>query len=212
MNGLPKEPIWFVRCFVLVFGIMLLGLGITFSIQGGLGVNAWTVFHVGISSLTGLSVGRVTQFVGLVLLALGAVMLRQPPGVGTVINMLLVGWFVDLFMGLPWPHLGHWGYQLLYVMVGISLIGMGTGMYISTNFGAGPRDAIMLGLSRVWKKPVGRIRSGMELTVLVVGFLMGGPVGVGTLFSVMVGPIVQWSLQGMNRYWEVRWHVQRRHA
>lgn len=207
-----KEPLWYIRCVVLVFGIMLLALGITFTIQGGLGVNPWTVFHVGISSLTGLTVGRVTQLVGLVLLAIGAVMLRQLPGVGTVVNMYLVGWFVDVFMGLPWPELNHWSYQLFYVALGISLIGIGTGTYISTDFGAGPRDAIMLGLSRLWKKPVGRIRSGMEFGVLVVGFLLGGPVGLGTLFSVLVGPVVQWSLRGMNRYWEVHWHVQRRHV
>ena len=186
---------------------MFLGLGITFTIQAGLGVNPWTVFHVGISQMTTLSVGRVTQLVGLVLLVLGALMLRQMPGVGTVVNMLLVGWFVDLFMFLPWPTLTSVIMQMIYVSVGILCIGMGTGMYISTNFGAGPRDAIMMGLARLWKKPVGKIRSGMELTVLCLGFLMGGPVGFGTLMGVLIGPIVQFSLSSMRKLWEARGYV-----
>jgi len=187
-------------------------LGITLSIQAGLGVSPWTVFHMGISDITGLSVGRITQLVGVVLVAVGGLLLRQKPGIGTVINMILIGFFVDFYMGLPWPELHHVVPRLLYLLSGVTLIGMGTGMYISTNFGAGPRDTIMLGLSRILHRPVGSIRSAMELTVLIVGFFMGGPVGFGTVFTVLVGPVVQFSLGVMRRYWEVHWGVQQRHA
>ena len=180
-----------------------MGLGIGLTIRGNLGVNPWTVFHIGISNLSGLSVGRITQLVGVVLLGLGSLLLKQRPGIGTVINMVVVGWSLDLFLyTVPIPEPSHMLIRIFYVISGIVIIGVSTAMYISMRLGAGPRDGIMLGFARLGNWKVGRVRSTMEAGVLVIGFFLGGPVGLGTVLGIGIGPVVQWSLNWLEPLWE----------
>lgn len=200
------------RSAALIAGLAILGLGITLSIQSGLGVDPWTVFHVGLSNVLGLRIGQITQLVGIILVIVGSLLLKQRPGIGTVVNMLAVGFFVDLFMGLPWTPAGSFGMGFLRLGSGIGMVGFGTGVYLSTNFGAGPRDGIMLGLARLCGRPVGPVRSSMEVSVLLLGVLFGGPVGLGTVCSVGIGPVVQWTLGTMRRYWEIHGYGQRQPA
>lgn len=198
-----------IRYAVLAAGVTLLGFGISLTIQANLGVSPWTVLHIGISSITGLSVGRITQIVGFFLVFLGSLILKQRPGIGTLINMFLVGFSVDFFLQSSWlPVPSGLGVQLVYLATGIISIGLGTGAYISARLGAGPRDGVMLGLASLLGWKVGRVRSGMEFVVLVSGFLLGGPVGLGTMAGVAVGPIVQFSLGKMEKLWEVLAHGQ----
>ncbi len=193
-----------IRYAVLAAGVIILGFGISLTIQANLGVSPWTVFHMGISSITGLSVGRITQIVGFFLVLLGSLILKQRPGIGTLINMFLVGFAVDFFLDSGWiPSPSNSVVQLLFLAAGIVSIGLGTGAYISVQLGAGPRDGVMLGLAGLSGWRVGRVRSGMEFCVLISGFLLGGPVGLGTIAGVAVGPIVQFSLGKMEKLWEV---------
>ena len=199
--GKKQQFIW--RYTILMFGLMAMGLGISLTIRGNLGVNPWTVFHIGISNLSGLSVGRITQLVGVVLLGLGSLLLKQRPGIGTIINMVVVGWSLDLFLyTFVVPEATHMLVRILYVVSGIVIIGITTAMYISMRLGAGPRDGIMLGFARLGNWKVGKVRASMEATVLVVGFFLGGPVGLGTVLAIGIGPVVQWSLGWLEPLWE----------
>lgn len=201
---MSKELQYVVRFVILFGGLALLGLGVALTIHAELGVSPWTVFHVGISNITGLTVGRVTQVVGFVVVVAGTIFFRERPGIATLINMFAVGWFVDLFLGVTiFQQDKGIITQVAYLIIGIVTTGVGTGMYISAHLGAGPRDGIMLGFARLSGWQVGKVRSAIEAVVLVVGFLLGGPVGLGTVVGIAVGPVVQWSLYGLEKLWEV---------
>lgn len=178
----------------LVAGLFGYGVAVAMMIRSGLGLGPWDAFHVGLHQHTGLTVGTVSILVGLLIVA-GTVAMGHRPGAGTLANMVLIGVFIDLLMPLV-PDAGHWSVGLGYYSLAVVMAGLATGMYIGAGLGSGPRDGLMLGISRHTGWPPGRVRTLIEVTVLAAGWLLGGAVGVGTLmFTLGIGPAAQWGLR-----------------
>jgi uncharacterized membrane protein YczE len=174
------------RC---AFGLFLFGLGITFFIRAQLGLAPWDVFHTGVSDRVDVAVGTVIIIVGVVLLLLW-IPLRQRPGIGTIMNAVEIGLVVNLtkpIIGEPDHIVG----RLALMLAGLVIVGFGSAIYIGSGLGAGPRDGLMLGLSERGIS-IRLARTVIEITVLVTGILLGGPIGLGTVaFALGIGPIVQ---------------------
>jgi uncharacterized membrane protein YczE len=183
----PVERI--LRC---VTGLALFGVGVAALLAADLGAAPWDVFHSGVSELTGLPVGTVIIVTGVALLALW-IPLREQPGLGTVLNALEIGLVVDLVLPLL-PDTGTLAVRLAMMSGGIVIIAVGSGLYIGAGLGPGPRDGLMTGIARRGIS-VRLARTGIEVTVLVLGVLLGGAIGVGTAaFAIAIGPLVQWFL------------------
>lgn len=182
------------RWALLLVGLMLYGIGIAFMVRSGLGLGPWGVFEQGLARHLHIELGTVTIFVGVAVL-LGWVPLGQRPGIGTVLNIMLIGLVLNVTLPLFAAPSGL-VLRLIWLTIGIVIIGIASGLYLSARFGAGPRDGLMMGLQHRTGLSVRLVRTLIELTVLVVGWLLGGTVGVGTLaFALGIGPIVQWSLR-----------------
>ena len=176
----------------LILGLFLCAVGVVSNLNSGLGLHPWGVFHLGISLKTGLSFGTVTQLVGFAVILIGW-SLGFAPGIGTVLNMILVGWFMDLIMKynlLPTPY--DFVGQLAMVIFSIFITGLATWLYLRVQLGAGPRDGLMVGFIRKLNKPIWLVRGLIEVTVLLVWWFMGGIVGIGT---VIVALSVGYSIQ-----------------
>lgn len=177
------------RVTQLLVGLLLYGLAIALMVRAGIGVSPWDVLTQGISLRTGLPFGLVTNLIGLGVLILW-IPLRQRPGVGTALNVLLVGPSAQLGLTvLPRPA------ELLprvgLFVGGLLLLAAATGLYVGARLGPGPRDGLMTGLTARTGWPVWAVRGGIELTVTAIGWLLGGNVGVGTLaFALLIGPLV----------------------
>lgn len=191
------RPALLLRGLQLHLGLALLGLALATMVEAGVGMGPWGVLHVGLAEATGLSFGRTVQLVGIVVVALAWALFRVRPGGGTLVNMLLVGPWADLFLAQAWlPRAAGWPLQLLQFAVGVALVGFATGMYVAARLGAGPRDGFVLGAAARLGRSVRRVRTGLELLVLALGALLGGPIGLGTLlFALLVGPAMQASLR-----------------
>jgi len=174
----------------LLVGLVAFGVGIGMMAQAGLGLGPWEVFHQGISRLTGIPLGTVSILVGIPVLATWWP-LGERPGVGTVINIALIGTFTNITMGLvPAPTI--LAVQLAMMLGGVVVIAIGSGLYLASDLGPGPRDGMMTGLHMRFGWSIRRARTSIELTVLLVGFLAGGTVGLGTIvFALGIGPLVQ---------------------
>lgn len=182
------------RVFRLLTGLVLYGAGCALTIEAGLGVDPWTVFAEGLSRQSGLGIGWVTNLVGLGVLLLW-IPLRQRPGVGTVANILLVGTSMQVVLGLIPAAPNHIVAQAALLVGGILIVAVGCGLYIGARFGPGPRDGLMTGMHARFGWPVWACRGGVELSVLLIGWLLGGTVGVGTVvFAVAIGPLVHITL------------------
>ena len=167
----------------LFVGLFFFALGVVMTLYADLGMAPWGVLQVGLTRYTSLSFGQVSQVVGLAVLVLGW-LLGFPPGFGTVMNMYFVGFFMDQIMAwglVPTP--GSLPGQLVLLVAGILVLGAASYMYLSPRLGAGPRDGLMMGLVQRLSRPVYQVRAAIEVTVLALGYLMGGPVGVGTLIT-----------------------------
>ncbi len=177
-----------LRYLALFFGLFIIGNGIVFTIHANLGVNPWDVLHIGIANQTGASIGRVIQVVGLLLVAV-SYFFKVRIYIGTILNMIFLGLFVDLVIGwgyVPQPEI-LWQQIILYVS-GVVIFGFGVAVYISANLGAGPRDSLMLALTKASPFRIGTIRTLMEITAAAAGFFLGGPLGVGTvIFALTIG-------------------------
>ena len=180
----------------LVAGLVLCGVGIALMIDANLGLAPWDVLHQGISKRTGVPIGTVGILVGFAVLLLW-LPLKERYGVGTVVNVVLIGLTVDVVLPLL-PDDPAIGLRWAFLLVGAALLGPGGGLYIGVGLGAGPRDGLMTSLAeRGWS--IRLVRTVMELTVLVLGWLLGGSVGIGTvLFAVTIGPNVHWCLERMS--------------
>lgn len=180
------------RAARLFLGLTLCGLGIAVMVVADLGLGPWDVLHQGLSRRSGVPIGTMGILVGFVVLS-GWLPLRERPGVGTLANVLWIGIVIDVVL-LVLPRPEPLALRIAFMAAGPVLFGVGSGFYIGVHLGPGPRDGLMTGLARRgW--PVGRVRTGIELVVLVLGWLLGGTVGVGTvLFALTVGPVVAWSL------------------
>lgn len=180
----------------LILGLSAWAVAVALMIRSGLGLGPWDAFHVGLAGLAGISIGTASVLASVVVLAVG-VAVGMRPGPGTLANIVAIGVLVDLALPIV-PEAPHWAAGLGYYALAIALIGAGTGLYIGARLGAGPRDGLMVALSRRSGWPVGRVRAGIELTVLLLGWAMGARLGVGTvLFALGIGPAVQ---RGMSRW------------
>ncbi len=179
------------RVSQLFAGLVLYGISMAFMVESALGLNPWDVFHQGLAETTGLSFGWVVILLGIPILLLW-IPLRQRPGFGTVANVVVIGFVVDAALAVL-PAGGPLSARVAYLVAGILLNGVATGMYIGSNFGPGPRDGLMTGLAaRFPRLSVRLVRTGIELFVLGTGFLLGGTVGIGTVaYALAIGPLAQ---------------------
>ncbi|MFG3578509.1 membrane protein YczE [Micromonospora chersina] len=177
------------RLVRLLTGLALFGASVALMVRADLGLSSWDVLHQGLARRTGLPLGWIVNGVALLVLLLWFP-LRQRPGVGTVANVALVGLALDAVLAvLPPPSALPTRVGLL--LLGILLNGVATGLYLGARLGPGPRDGLMTGLA-ARGLPVGRVRTGIELAVLAVGWLLGGTVGPGTLlYALSIGPLAQ---------------------
>lgn len=175
-----------VRC---VAGLALFGVGIAMIIDADLGAAPWDVFHTGVSDLTGLGVGTVIILTGAALLVLW-IPLRETPGLGTVLNAIEIGLVVDLVLPLL-PEPDQLPARLVMMFAGVVVIGIGSAAYIGAGLGPGPRDGLMTGIAKRGVS-IRAARTGIEVTVLVIGVALGGAIGLGTaVFAIGIGPLVQ---------------------
>jgi uncharacterized membrane protein YczE len=178
------------RLVQLLIGLTLYGVSMGMLIRAGLGLDPWDVFHYGIARHLPVSFGTVTIIVGVAVLLLW-IPLRQVPGLGTIANVVVIGLVTDVTLWL----LDRPSAMVLRVLLlggGIVLNGLAGALYIGSQFGPGPRDGLMTGLVRRTGRSIRLVRTTIEVTVLVVGFALGGVVGIGTvLYAVLIGPTVQ---------------------
>jgi uncharacterized membrane protein YczE len=177
------------RIAQLVGGLFLYGFAIAMMVRAGVGVSPWDVLSQGVSLKTGIPFGWVTNIIGLVVLVLW-IPIRQKPGVGTILNVLLIGPSAEVGLSvLPSEH-SPW-LQVLLFAGGLALLAVATGLYIGARFGPGPRDGLMTGTNRRWGWRIWIVRTSIESVVLGIGWLLGGNVGLGTVaFAVLIGPMV----------------------
>lgn len=181
------------RVTQLLVGLVLYGAGCALTVEAGLGVDPWTVLAQGVSIHTGIGIGWVTNLLGFLVLLLW-IPLRQRPGIGTVLNILLVGTSMQATLAII-PPIDGVIVQVLVLLAGIALVALASGLYIGAHFGPGPRDGLMTGMHKRLGWPIWVCRATVEVTVLVIGWLLGGTVGIGTvLFAVLIGPLVHLAL------------------
>ena len=173
----------------LVLGLSLFAIGETLLITANQGVSPWTVLAQGISFQTNLSIGITTFIVSLVVLILWYP-LKQKPGLGTILNIVLISIIIDLSTPiLPYPN--SFLFQIIQSIVAVFLVGLGSGFYLTANLGPGPRDGLMTGFQNLTNQPIALIRTIIEVSAVGIGFYLGGIVGIGTLlFAFGIGPMV----------------------
>lgn len=178
------------RLAQLYVGLALYGASSALLVVSGLGLEPWNVLHQGLAELTGLTIGVVSIIVGAAVLLLW-IPLRQRPGLGTVSNVFVVGLAMDGTLALV-PDAHGLAVRIPLLLVGILLNGAATGLYISANFGPGPRDGLMTGLHRLTGRSIRLMRTAIEVAVVATGFALGGTVGIGTLlYALAIGPLAQ---------------------
>lgn len=179
---------------VLILGLWLFGTGEAMLVDATLGNAPWTVFAQGISVRAGIAIGWATFATSVVVLLMW-IPLRERPGLGTIANAVVIALALQVMIGvLPTPE--SIGWRLAQVLGGIALVGLGSGLYLTTNLGPGPRDGLMTGIHERTGIAVTPVRLSIEIVVLAIGWLLGGTVGVGTvLFAVLIGPSVGYGLR-----------------
>ncbi len=174
-----------VRLLRLAFGLFLYALGIVVTMKGNIGYAPWDAFHAGIAKTTGISIGTASILVGILVGVLSA-LLGEKLGLGTLCNMVLIGFMMDLL--LDWnliPLAASFFPGLLMMITGLFIIALATYFYIGSGFGAGPRDSLMVALTRKTHLPVGICRACIELLVILIGWQLGGMIGIGTVISAL---------------------------
>ncbi|WP_329240273.1 hypothetical protein [Streptomyces canus] len=178
------------RLIQLYAGLALYGASSALLVEAGLGLEPWGVLHQGLARLTDLSIGVVSIIVGAAVLLLW-IPLRQRPGLGTVSNVFVVGVAMDATLAAV-PEVHVLAVRIPLLLAGILLNGVATGLYIAADFGPGPRDGLMTGLHRRTGRSIRLMRTAVEVTVVVTGFVLGGTIGIGTvLYAVSIGPLAQ---------------------
>ena len=196
--GLITAPYAIQRMMVLIFGLMIFGIGEAFLVVTSLGNSPWIVLSEGISLNSSLNIGESTFLVSVVVLLLW-IPLRQKPGFGTLANIVVIAASIELGL-LIIPIVDNVYMKYFYVLFGIALVGIGSALYITCGLGTGPRDGLMTGLHYKTGVRVGRVRLGIEIVALSVGAILGGSLGVGTaLFALLIGQSVAISLGVLGR-------------
>ena len=179
----------FSTLFFCCFGLMLFGLGEGLLIVSLTGASPWSVLAQGISLNVNLSIGTITLLVSIAVLILW-IPLGQKLGMGTIFNALIIAIMIDLCINFA-PTPSNYIYQLILAVVSVILVGIGGGIYLVSNLGAGPRDGLMIGLQKKTNLPIAVVRGTLEISVVTIGWYLGGTVGVGTLlFAFGIGPCV----------------------
>jgi uncharacterized membrane protein YczE len=186
------------RMLVLIFGLMIFGIGEAFLVVTSLGNSPWVVLSEGISLNSNLNIGESTFLVSVVVLLLW-IPLRQKPGFGTLANIVVIAASIELGL-LIIPTVENIYFKYFYVLFGIALVGIGSALYITCGLGTGPRDGLMTGLHYKTGVRVGRVRLGIEVVALSIGAFLGGSLGIGTaLFALLIGQSVAISLGVLGR-------------
>jgi uncharacterized membrane protein YczE len=182
-----------ISVVLLVVGLVIFGIGEALMIASSVGVSPWTVLAQGITNITGWSVGLATFVVSFIVLLVW-LPLRQTPGIGTVLNIIIISVVLDL--ALPFlPQFESLTLRVAEAAVGVIVTGIGGGIYLIANLGPGPRDGLMTGLQRLTGFPIAGVRSAIEISAVLLGWLLGGVVGVGTmLYAFGIGPCVAASM------------------
>ena len=177
------------RVAILFFGLAIFGLGDSLLVQGDVGNAPWTVFSQGLTYKTGLSIGWATAIISIFVLLIW-IPLNEKPGFGTLSNIVLIAAFIEIGTHI-FPKQTSTLAGVVFALVGIAMVGLGSALYITCGLGPGPRDGAMTGIHFKTGIRVGRVRMGIELVVLTIGWLMGGRVGIGTaLFALLIGQSV----------------------
>jgi uncharacterized protein len=194
LNFKPKISTFFYLCF----GLTLFGLGEGLLIVSFTGASPWSVLAQGISINVDLSIGTITFFISICVLFLW-IFLDQKPGIGTVLNALIISVMIDLCIKfVPTP--SDFIHQLILAICSVVLVGIGGGIYLVANLGPGPRDGLMIGLQKKTNLPIALVRALLEITVVTIGWYLGGVVGIGTLlFAFGIGPCVALGLYLVNK-------------
>lgn len=176
----------------LIIGIMLFSVGIVFTMKANLGYGPWEVFHQGLGENIGLSIGKASILTGLVICII-VMLMGEKLGLGTLLNMVFIGFFIDVLLALDFiPQMKSFWSGVVEITIGFFIIAFGSYFYIRSGFGAGPRDSLMVLLERKSKLSVGVCRIILEASAVLVGWILGGPVGLGTVLAVFgIGVCVQ---------------------
>ena len=183
----------FVTVLSLVFGLTLFGLGEALLIAAGAGVSPWTVLAQGVCNVAGWSIGFSTFIISIAVLLFWWP-LKQMPGIGTILNAIIIALILEFVLPyVPTPDTAI--LRILQAILGVLVTGVGGGIYLISNLGPGPRDGLMTGLQQLTNFPIAWVRSGIEITAIIIGWALGGVVGLGTLlFAFLIGPSVASSL------------------
>ena len=184
---------------MLIVGLTLFGLGEAFLVASGVGVSPWTVLADGIAKLMGWSIGFSTLVVSSCVLLLWFP-LRQIPGIGTVLNILIVAFVIEVAHP-ELPQFENQVFQIMEAFIGVLITGIGGGIYLIANLGPGPRDGLMTGLQKYSNLPLAALRTAIEVFVVTLGWMLGGVAGVGTLlFAFGIGPSISMSMYVFSNY------------
>tara|TARA_B100000676_G_C17807583_1_gene695651 strand:- start:106 stop:780 length:675 start_codon:yes stop_codon:yes gene_type:complete len=188
-NLRPKK----ITIFYLIIGLILFGIGEGLLITANIGVSPWFVLHQGLSFKTGYTIGLTTFIVSVIILILW-IPLKEKPGIGTILNAILISIVIDISLFiLPYPK--NFLFQLIQVIIGILIIGVGSGYYLCSSLGAGPRDGLQLALARQTNQSLVLVRTILEVSAVLLGFILGGIVGIGTLiYAIAIGYSVSFGL------------------
>lgn len=182
----------------LLAGLVVFGFGIALMAEARLGLGPWESFHEGIGRLTGQPLGTVSILLGLPILALWWP-LGERPGIGTLLNVVIIGSATNAGLAVL-PAVSGTAAQVAVMLLGVGVIAVGSGLYLAADLGPGPRDGLMTGLHRRFGWSIRRARTAVELTVLLLGFTLGGTIGLGTVvFAFAIGPLVQVALSVFDR-------------
>lgn len=174
-----------LRLLRLIFGLFLYALGIVITLKAHVGYAPWDVLHVGLAKSTGMSIGLASILVGVLIVAV-AYLLGEKIGIGTILNMILIGVFLDFILTMDFiPAMDKFIWGVIMLIVGLFVISLATYFYIGSGFGAGPRDSLMVSLARKTKLPIGICRGTIEVIAVVIGWKLGGMVGLGTVIAAL---------------------------
>lgn len=189
----------FARDFIVIqFGFLLYGVALALLIRASLGTSTWLVLEIALADLLGISIGAMTVWMGFAVLIL-ALAMRERVGWGTLGNILSIGPWLNLFLGWIPTLEGNIPLRIGMFLLGVLIQGIATAVYIGVDAGAGPRDSLMLAIHRVTGTSVRLARGSIEIIVVALGWLLGGPAGWGTLaFALLIGPSVQWAFKAFN--------------
>lgn len=184
--------IYFKKSLKLFLGIIFTSFAIVLTIYSQLGASPWDVFHLGLTNHTNLTLGQISQLVSVIAIII-SMFFGEIPGIATILNMYLIGVFIDIIQANQLIPIATSTWQKFFMLfLGIYLFGWGTYFYLSTGLGSGPRDSLMIAFMKITNMPVWKIRAILETSVLVIGYFLGGLVGIGTILSAfLIGVAIQ---------------------